>query len=172
MFRDWQSAYYLKGLSHEIWGMTQFLAWQEEHRATTFSHTTSLYTIGVSAGAYAAIACGFFLKAHVVWALAPPRTHFDSAEAGQLLASVTDPISTQCLDLAQLLAQGNGVTEYRIFYNQEFDRDREAGVRLQHCPGVTLHPQPGQGHQIVTTLNNQGRLPDLLEPFKFTEANP
>jgi hypothetical protein len=161
MFRDAFRADYQKGLSRDICSMAEFLHWQKDLPEHQFPHVRTTYCIGTSAGAYAAIASGYFLKVPIVWAFAPMTQITTNARL-----NAGDPLSRQCMDLAELLRSGNGVTEYRIYYNERHRKDREAGERMARCPGVRLFPQPGRVHAVVPTMFRLGRLVNLVPPFE------
>lgn len=162
MFRDHLSRFYQAGLSPEIPGMSSFVEWQRSQRELYFPHVRMTYCLGTSAGAYGAIASGYFLKVPIVWAFAPPMTKTD----GEISDRSGNAIVDRCSDLAELLRYGNGVTQYRIFYNESFNRDRNAAERLAGCPGVQLFPQPGYGHQVVISMKEMGGLSSVLVPFE------
>jgi hypothetical protein len=163
LFRDASQADYQRGISSDISSMSAFVDWQRNLIASDFPNTKTLYCVGTSAGAYAALASGFFLRASVVWAFAP-LTEITEVYEGSALPD--DAISLRCRDLQALLREGNGVTEYRVFYNEHYETDRKAAERLEKCPGVTLFPQPGEDHPVVLTMDQLGRLRGLLVPFE------
>lgn len=161
LFRDNEQANYQRGLSADIPSMAAFLDWQASQLALHFPHVRSTYCLGTSAGAYAAIVSGYFLKVPIVWSFGP-MTLIDEPYR----PSESDPISRRCFDLGELLRDGNGVTEYRIFYNNGYKPDVVAAERLKNCPGVRLFPQPGDDHGVVYTMADLGSLADVLVPFE------
>lgn len=163
VYRDLQASFYFRGLSEQIPTMSRFLEWQQFQREA-FTHVRTTYSVGVSSGAYAAICSGYFLRTKIVWAFAPPVTQIDVTRLGSALR--LDDTSQRCLDLVQLLAVGNGVTEYRIFYNEMYAPDRTAAERLSGCPGVMLCPQRGDGHLVVSALGQEGQLESIFVPFE------
>lgn len=167
MFRDIDQADYQRGISPEIPTMADFIAWQVEQRARHFPHATTSYCVGTSVGGYAAIASGYFLKVPIVWAFGPRgRVSNRLQEFG-----AGDPVSRRCWSLRQLLSEGNGVTEYRIFFNEAYTPDREIAEELADCPGVRLFPQPGDGHGVVMTMAAMGRLENLIVPFEASRRS-
>jgi hypothetical protein len=160
LFRDQRNTFFVSGISTEISNMSKFVEWQKRQRELHFPHIRQTYAMGISMGAYAAIANAYFLQVPIVWAFAPPVTRLD------VVLEPDDAASRRCSDLATLLRDGNGCTEYRIFFNQQFDGDREAALRLADCPGVRLFPQKGNDHQVISTLYESGGLKDLLIPFE------
>jgi len=104
---------------------------------------------------------GFFLKVPVVWAFAPP-----TIIEYRMRASENVGLFARCADLGDLLREGNGVTEYRIFYNETWDSDREAAEHISDCPGVRLFPQPGEGHGVAPEMARLGRLAGVIADFE------
>jgi hypothetical protein len=162
MFRDTRGSDYRRGIADEIPTIWDCLRWQEEQRALHFPHVRNTYCLGPSSGGRAAIFFGYFLQARVVWAFAPPSTQM----LPPYLRFPHDELSERCADLRWLLAESNGVTEYRIFYNESYQEDREAAEALGHCPGVRLFPQAGEGHGVVFTMADSGALSGLIDPFE------
>jgi hypothetical protein len=160
MFRDNQGMSYMRGLSHEIPDMARFLEWQRIARDSHCPHVRSTYCIGISVGGYAAIASGYFLNARIVWAFAPPRCRVE------VTPRPDDEISLRCMDLTELLREGNGFTEYRIIYNEGYRKDREVAERLAPYPGVQLFPQQGEGHRVISHLYMSGKLHEVFSPFQ------
>ena len=161
VFRDNERVNYQGGLSPDIPNMRSFLEWQQMQRELYFPHVHTTYCLGTSAGGYAALASGHYLKAPIVWAFGPM-----TQIRGRFALYANDAVSQRCTDLAEVLSEDNGVTEYRVFYNEGFDMDREAVERIADCPGVRLFPQSGEGHQVVVTMAETGQLRDLLVPFE------
>jgi hypothetical protein len=157
-FRDLHQQLYQRGISQEIATMTAFLRHQQAER-DKLNWVRDTYCVGSSGGAYAAIVSGHVLKAKAVYAFAPP-----SVVPEEFLAE-----TTQYLDLVELLREHNGVTRYRVFYNEAEAPDREAALRLEGLPGVELFAEEGTGHGVVVTLANSGKLDGLLPPFEAAE---
>jgi hypothetical protein len=111
-------------------------------------------------GADAAIFYGYHLEVDTVWAFGPIVFHeaqFDHPKAK--LEATSPPL----IDLPRLLATGNGRTTYRIYYAEDYPEDRRAAESFAACPGVELHPQQGDSHNIVRHLADSGRLHTLLQ---------
>lgn len=166
VFRDQSRGDYSRGISETIPNMAAFLAWQEAQRAANFPHVRTTYCIGASSGAYAAIASGYFLKVPIVWIFSLPLLRTLPFRAG---TGAVDEISIRCADLRRLLRDGNGVTEYRLFYNEHYSPDRITAESLAGCPGVRLFPQPGRDHSVVMTMEEQDLFGGLGIPVD-TEA--
>jgi hypothetical protein len=160
IFTDLRSTFYLHGLSQTIPDMSAFLEWQRRQRREHFPGVRVTYCFGISSGAYAAITSGYFLRVPIVWAFGLPTSQC------QGIPPPDDSVSKLCIDLAQLLRAYNGVTEYRLFYNEHCEQDRAAAERLAMCPGVRLFPQSGADHFVLTSLHRSGQLEGLLVPFE------
>ena len=85
------------------------------------------------------------------------------------LEGVEVDLAEEHKDLSLLLANWNGVTRYNIYYCEDHEKDRESALSMADCPGVTLHPRPGNIHGVVHVMNEMGELPDLLPPFEGIE---
>jgi hypothetical protein len=161
MFRDVDGADYRRGLSPDVPTMAAFIDWQMTQRSKHFPHVTETYCVGTSAGAFAAIASGYFLRVRTVWAFGPPRCCVATVHRDP----DADEVSRRCWDLRELLSDGNNVTEYRIYYCEDYQPDREVAAELAGCPGVSLFPQPGSVHTVVNTMFALGRLEGIVGGF-------
>jgi hypothetical protein len=157
IFRDVYRAFYHKGISTAIDTFEKFLEWQKAFVKRS-AHVRTLFCVGTSAGAYAALLFGHLLGAEEVWAFGPPTDISGRrvvAEAG---------VPQERADLAVLLKASNGRTRYNVYYNESYEPDRISAVRLAACDRVALWPQPGDGHQVVRTLLERDQLSTLLPP--------
>ena len=130
-----------------------------------FPHVRRLYCVGSSGGAYAAILSGYFLAVEQVFAFAPPvplERRWIQHQPGPGEA----PRYRDTEDLSQLLRGGNGKTCYRIYYNESSVPDRRSARRIAQCPGVSLAPQSGHGHNVMDHLSASGRLDSLLPAYE------
>ena len=135
LFRDNQRVIYQRGLSEQIPNMAKFLGWQKAQCQAKFPHARVVYCLGSSAGGYAALASAHFLKVPVSWAFGP-LTRIPEEDR----VHPNDAVSDRCTDLTELLRESNGVTEYRIYYNESHEVDRIAAERVAGCPGVKFVP--------------------------------
>jgi hypothetical protein len=142
--------------------MASFLKWQREVVAR-LPHVRETYALGTSAGAYAALVSGHFLKVSIVWAFAPPARIERQYMRLPVAGCAPDPLD--CTDLLQVLRAHNGVTEYRIYFNEAEEADRVAASQLARCPGVRLFPQGGEGHGVVHHLVETNQLVGMMPPF-------
>lgn len=161
MLRDYQRFFYHAGLNSEIQDLDAIL-----QRLRTFRqelpHVRQSFCLGSSAGGYAALLFGHYLRAHTVFAFAP-QTLIDL----QRLQAFTGRTDTWRFpeahrDLALLLAEHNGQTRYKVFYCEGRARDRDFAERISGCPGVELHPQPGNTHLVIQELYKAGRLREVV----------
>lgn len=156
MVRDLNECCYQRGVSKDLPDIPSFLNWQKM-AVRAFPNVREVYCIGSSAGAYGALLVGHFLKVKQVFAFAPPVP----VSTGERISYVDE----RYCDIGAVLAQGNGVTQYEVYYNEATDVDRVAAERLRGLPGVTLHPQQGSGHAVILHMAKEGQLATLLPPF-------
>jgi hypothetical protein len=124
------------------------------------SHATEYYCSGTSMGAYAAILFGHYLEADIVYAF---------GAQSQVSTAIVDPavfIPPEHRDLSLLLANWNGRTRYRMYYSEDFVPDRNAALRMAHCPGVELFPVPGKSHNVFKEINAGKLLRELFPPLQ------
>ena len=159
LFRDLLELNYTHGICSAISSFDQFLQWQVAQSQAYFQHASTTYCLGTSSGAWAAIASGYFLKVPIVWALSPPRGLLKRS----LVTARGLPFPVNLIDL---LRNSNGVTEYRIYYNEFHDPDRIAAELLSKCPSVRLFPLPEDHHFSAVTLDSLGLLDTLLPSFE------
>lgn len=152
MFRDVSRRFYSQGISPNMTSMPALIGWQDGYRKGSV-HAKNCYTLGVSMGAFAAMLCGHYLKAKAVWGLGLERVVYEDGER------LDDGI---VWDLRKLLSEHNGVTEYRLYYNEAHENDRRVAESLAGLPGVRLFPQDGDGHNILAPLVASGDLSDFL----------
>jgi hypothetical protein len=157
MIRDLNNICYQRGVSPTIADIPAFLQWQNAIVAS-LPHVREVYCVGSSAGAYAALLSGHFLKAKGVWAFAPPVPVMPNEHVTY--------IDQRFADAAAILARDNGATTYHVYYNEAQALDRRAAERLKPLPGVRLYPQSGEGHLVLGhMLQNRsavGLLPDFV----------
>jgi hypothetical protein len=153
-FVDPAEGYYQSGVNARLDSYDRLLDWQRSFR-DGLRHVRRLFCLGTSMGGYAAMLFAHALRADEVWAfspltIAPP--------------DVARTIPAERADLAILLRSPNGVTRYNVYYNEADTTDRDAAERLAACAGVALWPQRGDGHNVVKTMLEDGRLASLLPP--------
>jgi hypothetical protein len=144
--------------SREVPDLNALVLWQRA-RIAELPHVTEVYCIGASLAGYTAAVTGHLLCADAVWAFAPPT----------LIAKVG--VQKPYRDLAVLLSQWNGRTQYHVLYNRSWASDRVAAERIATLPGVVLHPQEGRGHLVVEHLARTGALQSMLPPLAPSEGS-
>ena len=168
MLRDAACSLYHGTIADDLCGFESILARLQEY-GQNLSGCSEVYCSGTSAGAYAAILFGHYLQVDVVIAFAPP-TLIDVEEFRKRHSlSPSWILPEKHRDLAALLAEGNGRTEYRLYYCRNCARDRIHAERLARCPGVSLHPQPGNKHNVVDILDNLGGLEEIFSSGRLLE---
>ena len=159
IIRDVAQTCYQRGVSDEARDIPALIEWLRQ-RVQALPHIKSVYCVGSSGGAYMAMLAGHFLKADAVWAFAPPvRLRVDGE--GNL-----DYVDPRFADVAAILAEGNGVTRYRVYFNEGYEPDLESCSLLSDTPGVQLFPQAGGGHGVVLHLAATNRLSTMFPPVQ------
>jgi len=159
MLRDLDKNHYHGPLS-EDWPNIEASIEQQRKIQAKFTHTTETYCTGTSAGGYAAILFGHYLKADIVYAFgAPTRVGMEKVDPG-----VEIPEAHR--DLSILLAEWNGQTRYQLYYCEDYKPDRTSAERLADCPGVELIPLPGNSHNVFKNVDTNEFLSNLFPPIK------
>ena len=158
IFQDKYSAFYQRGISSQLSTFEDFLDWQIAFRER-LSHVRRVFCLGTSAGAYAALLFGRLLEAEEVWAFGAP-TEIDQSSQERAFAGLSIP--PERLDLAHLLGKPNGKTIYNLYFNEGCAGDAAAAQRVAGCEGVRLWPQPGNEHDVLSVMFQQGWLGTLL----------
>ena len=169
LLKDYYRFFYQAGLNREITDVDAII---ERLRACReeLPHVRQTFTSGPSSGAYAAILFGHYLQVDVVYAFAPV-TLINLDDLKKYGGSKnTERITEQHRDLARLLAKHNGRTRYKLFYCDGHGRDRKSAERLQHLPGVELHPQPGTTHNVIQAIYESGRLGEIFDTVSSDAA--
>lgn len=157
-FRDAGGGFYQGGVSESVSSFQDLIAWQRAF-LDGLSHVRRVYCLGTSMGAYTALLCGHLLGADEVWAFSPPTTWLEE----HMVPAPLD-VADEHADLARLLADPRSGTVHHVHYNEGCTADADAAMRLARCPGVRLHPHPGDGHDVVRRLAREGILDTLLPP--------
>lgn len=144
--RDPELHYFEKGVSEEIPNLDALIDWHLDHLAAN-PHIEEVYCLGNSFGGWAALLFGYVLGVKKVWAFAP------GVVWGRKL-------------LMDLMVEGNGVTEYDIYYSQQPKKDRRFAESLQGYPGVRLVHREEYGHLQINGLISAGEFQTILPEFK------
>jgi len=164
MFRDPSAMFYQRGISREIPDYQSFVEWHRGFLAE--SPGLKACCVGTSMGAFAAIQMGHILRAPTVWAFALPviQNQFgvpngQSDEQAEWPSEWGDnKCHANVVNLKKLIEKHNGITTYHLFFNARFEGDAAAARALQDCPGVRLHPQDGEVHDVVRIMAAQDTL--------------
>jgi hypothetical protein len=159
IIRDLRQSVYQLGVSPEYPDIPSLMEWQRQ-RIAALSHVRHVYCLGSSGGAYMALLSGHALKAEAVWAFAPPVVLRPEPPL--------DHVDARFADLATILHEFNGVTRYRVYYNEAHTPDRLACSKLATAPGVQLFPQGGEGHGVLQHMLKTNRLQGLMPPKELT----
>lgn len=161
LLKDYNRFFYHAGLNCEITDLEAVIARLLRCREE-LPHIKDVFCFGMSAGGYAAILFGHYLQVDVVYAFAP-ATQINLRDLKKFGGrGDISRITEQHRDLALLLAKSNGRTSYRIFYCQGCRRDRNYAEHLRDMPGVELHPQPGNTHNVIQAMHENGRLREIF----------
>jgi len=162
LLKDYYRFFYHAGLNREITDVDAVIARLRRCREE-LPQVRQTFCSGPSSGAYAAILFGHYLEVDVVYAFAPiTLINLDGLRKYGGSKDISC-ISEQHRDLARLLAKHNGRTRYKLFYCDGHGRDRKNAERLQHLPGVELHPQPGTTHNVIQAIYESGRLRQIFD---------
>lgn len=162
LLKDYYRFFYQAGLNQEITDVDAIIARLQRCREE-LPHVQQTFCFGPSAGGYAAILFGHYLKVDVVYAFAPAtQINLDDLKRFGGCKDVSR-ITEQHRDLARLLAKYNGRTRYKIFYCDGCKRDRTYAEHLQDLAGVELYPQPGNTHNVIQAIYESGRLREIFD---------
>lgn len=169
MLRDPQNCFY-HGTFAPTPDFETLKKWLQDHIEKNATHR-AVHFVGTSAGGYAAILLGYYLKPDWVTAFGAP-THIDCdayRKKYQQADSWALPVAHQQLNT--LLEKGNGKTRYRLYYCRDYITDRDNAKRLKNCPGVTLYPQEGDRHGVVQEMNKRNLLQNLFFPPELSKPS-
>jgi hypothetical protein len=162
LLKDYYRFFYQAGLNREITNIDAIIARLRRCREE-LPHVRQTFSFGPSAGGYAAMLFGHYLKVDIVYAFAPVTLiNLDDLKKYGGRKDVSR-ITEEHRDLARLLAKHNGRTRYKIFYCEASTRDRTYAEHLQGLPGVELYPQPGHTHNVIQVIYESGRLREIFD---------
>jgi pimeloyl-ACP methyl ester carboxylesterase len=127
--------------------------------------------IGSSAGGYAALLAGYYLKSDYVHAFGPRTVirfdpeglrHAMSARRRRKMAAARRTFR-EALDMAPLLQQGNMKTKFFVHYCLGHEQDRWHAERVAGLPTVTTFGYPGDTHVVAAVLAKKRFLGTLLK---------
>lgn len=157
MFKDTDQQALQGRISDKVPDTFSMIEWKKQF-SQKFKHTNEFYTIGSSAGGYVAMLFGHYLEVDEVWAFAP------FTEVSDKQATDWPGFENEHRDLSKLLSNWNGKTRYNIYYCEDNEGDKTAAIRMENCPGVTLHPRQGDSHIVINVLEENGELDSLFPP--------
>jgi D-alanine--poly(phosphoribitol) ligase subunit 1 len=150
VLRDTSRRGFRQGIAENLRDLNELATWIAGYCMALRVRSSDVYCVGVSSGGEAALWCGHLLQAPIVWGLA-----VNQSEPGA-------EVPTLDFECRSALMRHNGVTQYRLIYNQRCWPDRKAAQRLSDLPGVRCVPQDGDGHNIIGTLERTGQLQGLF----------
>ncbi|SMY09264.1 hypothetical protein [Flavimaricola marinus] len=148
--RDPKAKFYHEGVSDELPDLDSVLDWHAQYIEDN-PHITEVYTVGNSFGGWASMFFGYMLGVDKVWALAP------AGPWGRDL-------------LIDLMKDGNGHTEYDVYYSRDVEEDKIFAESFVGYPNLSLTHIDEHGHMMITGLINTGQLPTMFPPFKAAEG--
>jgi len=169
-FRDYEQAWYHKGVDSEIDSIDKILIFlkkiikEEEYKKVCF--------LGNSMGGFAAILFGSILNVDKIIAFAPQifidkKNRFfkaDSRWKEQIVNLYNSPgISSEYFDLKKVIKNSNLKVDIDIYYSSKHNLDRKHAERLKNINNITLHPINNGGHSVVKELRDSGDLKKLLQ---------
>lgn len=152
LIRDPYNENFNRGIDGGINSLKDLIAWHQQTLDAAI-HIRDVYCIGPSSGGFAAMLFGHLLQADIVYAIGPRPAPNGFRQA--------------TWRLRKLLAEGNGVTRYRIIYSQANGLDRYHAEMFANCPGVELWPVDhyGDTHNLLTPMLDSGEFAALLPAY-------
>jgi hypothetical protein len=156
LIRDFYASNYTRGISPDIPSFEALLKWHRDH-LEKHPQVTEIHNIGNSSGGYGAILFGSLLGVKKVFAFAPRTAQLSTADAAKAY-------------LKQVIATGNGGTEYFLHFSPGNGRDMAFARYFEDSPGVVLCPYhqsvpENSGHFLMKHLVDTGELRGLLPPY-------
>ena len=162
LLKDYYRFFYQAGLNPQIPDAAAVIARLGECREE-LPHVRETFCCGPSSGGYAAILFGHYLKVDVVYAFAPvTKINLDELKRFGGCKDISR-VSEEHRDLARLLSNHNGHTRYKVFYCEGQVKDRAYAAHIKGLPGVELHPQSGNTHNVIQAIHDSGRLKELFD---------
>ena len=169
-FKDFHQFWYQQGLL----GLTENV---DETQALIQSMIKDIaprkiFSIGTSAGGYAAIMFGVLLGVSKVLAFGPQTKvgnrvlqEFSSLDTPEINLKRAEP--NRIIDLEKLIANNlNSVPETNIYFAELNKTDKMHAERLMKFKNIHLHPIPKeQSHNIALSLKKQGKLDSIIDEF-------
>ncbi len=152
MIRDPNTDGIFRGVGEDIDALVD---WHFECREA-FPHVSQVYCVGDSMGGYDSLVSGYLIGANIAWAFSLDVTGTFDSEATNMLRD--------------LLSEGNGATEYRIYFSVDNDVDTQIAEQIGDCPGVMLYPLTDVDREssraIMPWLAKTGQLSSIFPAFE------
>lgn len=162
LFRDPHNRFYHGKVCEEFPDIETTIAWQRNYLMAQTDIEKVICT-GTSAGAYASILFGHYLKVDEVHAFGAVTSVFDSHWQDP---EKTMELPTEHQNLALLLENWNEKTKYHIYFAKDFFPDLLQAKNVEGLGGVTLHPLPGHSHSVFDSPEAKAILPDIFSPAR------
>lgn len=163
--KDFQQCWYQKGLlglSTDIQQTVQVI------KERIPDQQENIYTVGTSAGGFAAILFGVLLNADKIIAFGPQTIlteqvfqNFKSPDSRFQDINLESPFS----DLKQLLQVSEYSSSIHIHFAKNHHSDKVAAERLANLKNVNLYPWETDTHNIAGWLKSQQKLDSVLDVF-------
>lgn len=163
--KDFQQCWYQKGLLGLSTDIQQTVDVIKERIP---DQQENIYTIGTSAGGFAAILFGALLNADKIVAFGPQTIlteevfqNFKSLDSRFQDINLESPFS----DLKQILETSEYSSSIYIHFAKNHDDDKAAAERLANLKNVYLYPWETETHNIAGWLKAQDKLASVLDVF-------
>lgn len=161
--KDFQQCWYQKGLLGLSTDIQQTV---EVIKDRIPEKQENIYTVGTSAGGFAAILFGVLLNADKIIAFGPQTIlteevfqNFKSLDSRFQDINLESPFS----DLKQILETSEYSSSIHIHFAKNHDNDKVAAERLANLKNVYLYPWETETHNIAAWLKAQDKLASILE---------
>jgi hypothetical protein len=168
--RDFNQGWYHLGVDRNCGSFEMVI--QELTKLIAQLGPNTITLTGTSAGGYASLAFGHFLKVDFVHALAP-QTFIDPINRRRIGEKrwqrevdniyFNQPTSNWFYDLRNLLKDYNGKTYYNIHVCTGHDLDLSYAEHIEDLPGINIEQYGCDAHNIAQYLKSNHILPGLLE---------
>ena len=174
--RDFHQAWYQKGVDDQIDSQEKLLDFLSQ-TLQQHPYQRSCF-IGNSMGGYAALLFGCLLNVDSALAFAPQsfigpwhRRWYRDRRWPEPIRNVHQHGRTPQWDLARFLRKQPYRTRLHAYYSSLDRLDRRHALRLRKLHHMQLHPLPIEGHRVVRTLRDDGRLYTILASLLRTDQS-
>ncbi|WP_035250991.1 hypothetical protein [Actibacterium atlanticum] len=155
VLRDPYDTFYERGVSSDISSSELLTEWIYNYLRKA-PHIREAYTVGNSAGAYAAIYFGCKLGVDEVFAFAPSGLN-------------------RLTILMDAIEQAPSHTKINVFYDTRHERDTYFATQLGQSDRVKLVPSPEDepdGHWVMIRKLERNQLRDIFPPYRAVDSAP